>query len=265
LLRSLARGIAVAGTSPALLVTAFVGLLLIWLVYSSTGLIQAPVPGVMAQIEALPPMQSALDANFFGLGARVFPPAVSITLAGVLLLLRSALLAFSISLVIEWLQGSGGGRAAVRGAAARTYRILQVVVAIEALFLALVFVLPALLGAILGPLGTVLALVMGMYFVVFAPIVAVHERVGLRESVRLSARAARLRGPQHILLVFPYLLVSLYITLRTTGSPGFPVTPSFLVWAYALFMTFVHVAILAALTQRWRLVRGAVMDPQPAG
>ena len=42
-------------------------------------------------------------------------------------------------------------------------------------------------------------------------------------------------------------------------------TPSFLVWAYALFMTFVHVAILAALTQRWRLVRGAVMDPQPAG
>src|SRR5439155_19791422 len=105
-------GLAVSGTSPAILVTAFVRLLLIWLVFSSTGLIQAPVPGVTAQIEALPPLQSPLAANFFGLGARVFPPAVSITLAGVLLLVRSALLAFSISLVIEWLQGSGGGRAA---------------------------------------------------------------------------------------------------------------------------------------------------------
>ena len=67
-----------------------------------------------------------------------------------------------------------------------------------------------------------------------------------------------------MLLVFPYLLVSLYITLRTTGGPGFPVTPSILVWAYALFMTFVHVAILAALTQRWRSVRGLLLDPQPA-
>jgi len=59
--------------------------------------------------------------------------------------------------------------------------------------------------------------------------------------------------------------VSLYITLRTSGGPGFPVTPSVLVWAYALFMTFVHVAVLAALTQRWRSVRGALVEPQLAG
>ena len=77
-------------------------------------------------------------------------------------------------------------------------------------------------------------------------------------AVRLSVRAARLRGPQHLTFAFVYVFAALYIVLGLRGSAGAPATPSVAVWAYVLFATYLHVSLLAALTYRWLLVRGVV-------
>jgi hypothetical protein len=269
LLPSLARGLLAAGGSPPLLIVTFLTVLAVWLIYSSTGIIRIAFPGVMAQIASVAPLHSALDANFFGAGTRVFSPVNVISLALVLLVLRAGVEAFSISLILERLEGAARGRDAIRSAARTAVRSLQRVVAIEALFMVLMLFLPTALGPLLGALSLVITFIAPTYFLVYAPIVAVRERAGLREVLRLSVRMARLRGPQHVLLVFAYVMITLTLVFTTSGGRDTPITPSVLVWSYALFTNFVHVGVLAALTHRWLSRRedvlAAVHAAQEAG
>src|SRR6266540_770539 len=65
LLPSLARGLFAVGTSPSLLVTAFLGVLMMWAIYAGLGIAGLTPPGLMAQLEAVPPLHSGIDANMF--------------------------------------------------------------------------------------------------------------------------------------------------------------------------------------------------------
>jgi hypothetical protein len=261
LLRSLARGLAVVGNSPVLLATTFLGVLAVWGIYSSAGLIRVTSPGVMAHLMAIPPVHAAFDANFFGVGTVVFSPATTLTLTAGLLLLRSSLVAFSISLVLEHLEGDAHGIGAlVASAARRALGSLRIVLAVEAAFLVVMLGLPIILGPFIGPLAIAITFVAPAFFLVFAPVIAVRESPGLGQSLRLSVRAARLRGPQHVILVFTYVMATLALFITTQGTAATPVTPTVLVWAYALFINFVHSAVLATVVYRWLAVRDVVLQ-----
>lgn len=261
LLSSLARGLAVVGNSPVLLATTFLGVLAIWGVYSSAGLIRVTSPGVMAQLMAVPPVHAAFDANFFGVGTIVFSPATTLTLTTALLLLRSALVAFLVSLILEHLEGGNLAPAALIGAAlGRTRHSLRLVLPVEAAFLVVMLGLPIVLGPFIGPLAIAITFVAPAFFLVFAPVIAVRESRGLRDSLRLSVRAARLRGPQHVLLVFSYVMATLALFIFTQGTAATPVTPTVVVWAYALFVNVLHVAVLAAVVYRWLAVRDVILQ-----
>jgi hypothetical protein len=218
----------------------------------------------LAQIESLPPMHSLLDASLFQADVRVLPVAATLALAAAILLVRAALLTYWVSGSIESLGGNVRGREAWVAAFHRGWRTAQTVVAVEALFLAIVLVLPAVLAAILGVLGLIAGLVLGMYFLVYAPIVAVREEVGLRAAVQLGMRAARARGPQHTLLVFTYLIAVLLLILKGPGSGTLDVTPSIAVWLYAIAMSFLHLCVLATFVHRWESLREEVIEAQEA-
>jgi hypothetical protein len=257
----IARSFVLVGSSPLILVTAFVSVLATWAIYSSSGIIRIASPATMAQIQALLPLQSLLDLQFMFAALRAFSPPAAIGVSALLILIRSAFVALLLSLIVEALAGRvqpEPWRERLRIAGRRAYSVFQFVFALEAGVLVAVYALSSILGAFFGALGLVLALILGMYLLVLSPIVATTERLGATAAVRLSVRAGRLRGPQNLSFAFVYVFATLYVVLGLRGSAAAQATPSILVWLYVLLATFVHVSLLAALTYRWLLVRTVV-------
>jgi hypothetical protein len=188
----------------------------------------------------------------------VFEPAVLVALAVALLVLRAALLSFWIAASWRTLEGETDWRAAARGAIGPARRAFPTVLLAETTFLAIVFVLPSVLGAILGLFGLVGGLVLGMYFLIYTPVIAVADGRKLRDALPMSVRAARARGPQHTLLVFLYAFASLVLLFVTFEGTAVPATPSVFAWAYALAITVLHLGVLAAFVDRWRTLREPV-------
>ncbi len=250
-------------TSTPLLIATFLGALVLWGLYSSTGRVRLASPGVIGQVESLPPLQSILDSTFLFDASRVFPATVTLPLALALLLVHAALMAFCVSMVLEGAERGVFGGPAVLPALGRAARAVRTVFTVDAAFLLMVFVLPTALAAILGIFGLILAVVAVMYFLAYAPVVAVRDGPGVLLVFRLAYRGSRLRGPQHTLLVFPYLMATLYLALRPYGGPAQQATPSLLTWGLALFLNFVHVSILAALTHRWLAIRDDLVTVEP--
>jgi hypothetical protein len=261
ILAPLARSLVLVGTSPLILGTAFLSVLVIWLIYSSSGIIRIASPATMAQIQSLAPIHSLLDLQFMFAELRVFSVPVGVGLSAVLLLVRAAFLSLLLALIVGALETGvrpNSWKEEARIAGRRAYSIYQFVFAIEAGMVIAVYALSSILGTFFGVLGLVLALILEMYLLVLSPIVAATERLGAAACVRLSVRAGRLRGPQHLTLAFVYVFAALYVVLGLRGSAAAPATPSIAVWSYVLFATFIHVSLLTALTYRWLLVRAVV-------
>jgi hypothetical protein len=249
------------GTSPLILGTAFLSVLVIWLIYSSTGIIGIASPAAVGQIQSLLPVHSLLDVLFMFAALRVFSAPVAIALGAVLLLLRATFLSLLLALIVGALDTRvrfSTWRDELRAAGRRAYSVFQFVFALEAGMVVAVYALSSILGTFFGPLGLRLAVVIEMYLLVLSPVVATTERLGAAASVRLSTRAARLRGSQNLTFAFIYVFITLYVMLDLRVSPAAQATPSIAVWAYVLFATFVHVALLTALAYRWLLVRAVV-------
>jgi hypothetical protein len=328
---SLVRGLTVVGRSPALLVSVFVGALLLWLTYSSSGVVRVASPGVMAQLESLPPVHSFLDIQFLVTASRVYSPSTTIVLGAALIVVRTALMSFWLAMILEGLtrrgrsevesgqaesaqaesaqaesaqaesaqaesareesargdpasdesamdqrlpgepapSAEGGGRVlplapVVRRAAAGFVPMLGV----EAGFALLVYGFSVVLGLVLGPLGLIAGFVGSIYFLAYAPVVAMAERATPREAAKLASRAARIPGRQHMTFAVLYLLLAILLLSTTPSSPAAPSTPSILVWGYVLFVSYVHVSVLAAFAHRWLALReavlaGPVVSPRP--
>jgi hypothetical protein len=277
LLPSLARGLVIAGTSPVLPVSGFVATFVLWLIYSSTGLFRLASPGVTAQLVSLLPTHSLLDIQFVLLIGRLLPGLAAFGFGAFLLVLRAGLTSFWTGVALDAAgpptadpTGDGGSdaagmgwRGALRAGTGAVRAGIRTVLGVEAVSITLVALSTIVLTAVLGTIGAILALVAIMYFLVYAPVIAVAEGLPLRNVLRLSVRAARARGPQHMLLVLPYIFVSLLLILRA-GGPGTPATPSILVWAYALVLGFVHLAVLAAVASRWLALRERVLAADAA-
>lgn len=260
---SVARGLTVVGSSPSMLASAFLAVLLMWIgaaaVTAAAGI--ALLPTAMAWYLALPPIHSLIDLPIVQ-AAGFSSPLGGLAAGVVLILFRTATMAFWCALAAWLLRGGAerhGAAAAGRTMAARFWRLA----AIEAAFVALeliVSVAVILLGPSIGYLLFIAALLFGVYFLVFAPIIATLEQVRPREAFRLSLRAARLPGQSHALLVSAYLLLTVFLPLGAPIGRVIRATPDVRIWVFALLIGFLQVAALSAFVFRWLSVREAVLE-----
>jgi hypothetical protein len=265
---SAAKGLLAVGGSPVLLIGSFLAVLGLWLVFSAYGVALAVTPGFMAMLESLPPVHVLfLDLQAVFSGGAV-SPIHGLLLAAGLLLVRAALSGFWIALLVDrfdpGLEGPSdvapdGWRAQVSRAARRTWRSIGSLVGIEAGYFTLSMLTFFLLSYGLGQLPVIVWLVGGLYFLVFAPIVAVVEGAGSRPAAQLAIRAARLPGPRHMMTTTLYVALALIVSLFAPPSRVAAATPSIGVWLSVLFVTFLNMAALATFTYRWLAIRERVL------
>ena len=250
------------GSSPVLLVTTFLGVLCIWLMYVSFQSIRILSPSGLAQMLALPPVHSYLDLTFLFGGASKRSPGFSIAIGAALLLFRAALLGFLVAVLTEALGGGAQDERAapstvIRTGAARMLTSLPSLFVLEVAFVVVLSFLGTLL-AFLGLVGLAVVLVAEMYYLVFAPVIAVTEQVRLGDAVALGLRLVRRSTRQSILFASGYVLIALFFLVLPT--PFASASPSIQVWAFVLLTSFVHVGFLAAVTLRWLAVRDEVLE-----
>jgi hypothetical protein len=256
---TLARGVAVVGSSPLLLVITFLAVLGLWLGFSGYGVVTSPAPRALVLLIALPPIHTLLDLEFLA-GGRIVGPGQVVAFSVGLVLVRAALTSLLASLIHDALR-SPSGRQDVRGSLRRAARSFVPMTGIELGFLTLATIALYLVTGFLGPLGVIVALVAGLYFFSFAQVIAVAEGVGAVRAAQLSIKAARVPGPQHMLLVTAYLAGTLFVAVVAPVSRVAAATPSVAVWAFALIVGFLHVSVLAAFMYRWFLIREHALAP----
>lgn len=250
---SFARGVSAVGRSPLLLVITFLAILGLWLGFSGYGVVTSAAPQALVLLVSLPPIHTLLDIEFLARGRTVGAGQVVAVSVG-LVLIRAALTSLWASLILESFRtetGPGDRRSSLR----RAVRSLVPMTGIELGFLMLATAAIFLVTGFLGTLGVIAALVAGLYFFSYAPVIAVAEGVGTVKAAQLSIKAARVPGPQHMLLITTYLALTLFVAVVTPGSRVAAATPSVTVWAFALFVGFLHVSVLGAFMYRWLLIR----------
>lgn len=249
---SVAVGLRAAGSSPVVLVTAFLTVLAAWALFAALGF---PVsPGQMAALLALPPLHVLFDAQLVQAVAEGTVALVAVSVGVVAF--RAVTLGLLVLLIVDGLQH---GRPSLRRVMGRLPRVWAGLVQVYLLELALILVAPLLLGSFLGPqvatMGTLLALVFGLHFLAMAPPVVATEDLRAQDAIRVSTRAARLPGLRHFGLVFVYFFLVVFVMLQVAAVGFFPATPGILVWAFVLAATIVHMGVLGAFAYRWLAVR----------
>jgi len=253
--KSMARGLRVVGASPQILATSFLGVLATWGVFVAIG--SEPDPRAMSLLLSAPPVHAFIDAPV------ALSPGASGLFSGLVVAGFAALRGITFALLMLLIvQGLREGRTSVREALRALPRRAFVLGGLYLIQFGLVVAAFQLLVGFLGQLA-VLSIAAGLYFLAFAPIVAAAEGDGPREALRRGFRAARLPGTRHLSMAMAYFLVLFYSGAIAPFSGLAPATPSIAVWAYGLFLTFVHVSVLAAFTYRWLEVRDRV-PPTPA-
>jgi hypothetical protein len=250
---SFARGISAVGRSPLLLVITFLAVLGLWLGFSGYGVVTSAAPQAMVLLISLPPIHTLLDIEFLARGRTVAAGQVVVFSVG-LVLVRAVLMSVWASLILDSFRPPAEP-VETRSSLRRAVRSLVPMTGIELGFLTLATVAIFLVTGFLGTLGVIAALVAGLYFFSYAPVIAVAEGVGTVRAAQLSIKAARVPGPQHMLLITSYLALTLFVAVVTPGSRVAAATPSVAVWAFALFVGFLHVGVLGALVYRWLLIR----------
>jgi len=255
--RALGRGFVTVGSSPVLLLTGFLLVLLTWVGLVALGL-EGP-PGRLVNLLALPPISTYFDAlngvTIYGFGPQGFIAATAF------LLIRAVILALLTGLVVQTLLGEGTAADGLR----RGLRAIPVTVAVSLLTLSLMIlgsVLLPLLGPGLGFLASVLTLVAALFLFVFAPIAATWETDRtLSDVVRRGARAALMPGSRHLLMCLLYIFLTLPILVALApGGALLGVNPTLATWIYALVCTFVHLAFLAAFAYRFLAIVDEIPD-----
>lgn len=250
--RSLARGLSAVGASPAILALAFLGVLCGWAGFAALGVdLSAPA---MVFLMGLPPLHAFLDVSLVRVAAESTASATGLILGlGAIRAIMIALLALLVVSAVR--DGSPDLRSALRRLP-KTAMTMFLLLSVE---LAAVLTIPFFLQTLLGPqIAFLSTAVLGLHFLVLAPVIAAAEGGPTAGALRRSFRAARLRGPSHLLLVLAYFSFVFWAANVVPGAGPPPATPSILTWGLALLATFVHVGVLGALTFRWFAVRDQV-------
>jgi hypothetical protein len=151
------------------------------------------------------------------------------------------------------------GAPPVRGALRALPKTAVTLFLILSIELAAVLTIPFFLQSLLGPqFAFLITAVLGLHFLVLAPVIAASEGGSTADALRRSFRSTRLRGPRHFLLVLAYFSFVFWAANVVAGGARAPATPTMITWGFALLATFVHLAVLGALAFRWLAVRDLV-------
>ena len=252
---ALARGVVTVIGTPALLICVIVFPLLVWAVLIAAGY-QGPF-APLANLLALPPIGTSLDAT---LATSVF--GLQGGLIGILafLAIRAVVLALLTSAVVTILDQGGLSGWGPR----RAIRALPVAFAVCVIGVG-ILTLSSFAGQLLGPgFGILLqvgALVIGAYFFVFAPVIAVDEGRSMPDSLTRSVRAARIPGAGNLTLAALYVVPSIAVIV-SPGKPGnvIGVDPTIGAWLFVMIVNVLHVAVLAAIAFRYLSIAAEVPD-----
>lgn len=259
---SVGRGLGAVASSPPAFVIGFLSLLVLWVAYVALGAADLMSPRAMAALLTVPPLHILLNDRVLAF----FPVVGDSVLGGLgvavaLSLFRGVVLGAVVALVARRLGWTG--QPVVRAWA----RAIPALLLISLAFFGLAAAVPYVFAGVLpGNLAGILLLagpLLGLYFLVFAPVVAVVEGAGYRDAIRRSARAARLPGGAHITLTFGYFALTLFLVSAIPARVVEPATPTVLTWAIAMAATFLHLGVMGAFVYRWLLVRERV-DAAPA-
>jgi hypothetical protein len=110
---------------------------------------------------------------------------------------------------------------------------------------------------IFGGFGLVAGLMAIVYFSVFVEPAVVLHGMPVRDALRASFAVARLIGTRNVYLVGGYVLLVIVVFLGP-GRPGV-VTPTVVVWAYALLAGLLHLSMLSAFVHRWGVLAPVVL------
>lgn len=237
------------GASPAILTLAFLASFGGWAAFSALGADPSP-PGMIVLL-GLPPIHAFLDVALVRVVAEGTAWATGLVFG--LGAVRALVLAMLALLVVGAVrEGSPDVRAAFR-ALPKTAVTMFLILSIE---LAAVLTIPFFLQTLLGPqFAFLITAVLGLHFLVLAPVIAAAEGGRTADALRRSFRATRLRGPRHFLLVLAYFSFVFWSANVVAGGARAPATPTMLTWGFALLSTFVHMAVLGALAFRWLAVK----------
>lgn len=254
---TLAKGLRVVGSSPEILGVAFLTLVITWLAFVALG--AEPGPRTLSVLVSVAPVHVFSDAPVtLSPGSTALFSVLAV--AG-LAVLRSVSFGLLTLLVVQALRE---GRVSMRDALRALPRVSLVFAGLYLIEFGLVVAAFQLLLAFLGQ-AAILAIVAGLYFLIFAPIVAAAEGEGPRQALRRGMRAARLPGSRHISLVLAYFLLLFYSGAVAPFGLLPPATPSFVVWIYGLVGAYIHISVLAAFAYRWLAVRDQVPPAPPKG
>lgn len=253
---SVSRGFLAVFSQPAIIVPILVLVLAARIGFTALGL--PPRASYLAATFALPPVSSSFDTQFATI---IFGPSTGLLVAPVFLLFRSLLVAAFTGMVVESLRTGRVTGAGVRAGLRGFPTVLGIsIVGLGALFIGSFLV--ALTG--LGFLGLFVLLVAVLFFLGYAPVIAVSEGGGLGRVARRAARSARIPASNNLFLAIAYVLVSLLMIIVIIPSgQNVDANPGILTWAGALLANAVHMGFLGVYCYRYLVAAPEISDPAP--
>lgn len=255
---SLARGVVTVTATPILLAGVLAIVALQWLAALALGY-QGPFALFVTTL-ALPPVGTSFDATLstatFGLRGGFFAILGFVAV-------RAVIQALLVAAIVEVLRGSPLGRWTL----VRAIRALPVALAVNVAGVGLL-TLGSLIGPLLGPTFVLMiqlaTLIVGVYLLSFALIIAVDEGRRMSDALGRSVRAARLPGSGNLSLAAIYVVGSVAL-LVAPGKPGseLGVNPSVAAWVMVLVANLVHVIVQAAVAFRYLSVAAEVPEGPP--
>ena len=253
------RGLAGIWSSPVIVGATVAWLLIEWLVVVALGY---PGPfSLLAHIVAPAPLSTTTDLSIsIGLlGVARGLPLVFIT-SGLVHALWHAIV---VGLAVETVET---GRAS-RWGAIRGLRAFPVSFATHAFGVAVLFTSQIVSGFGGGGLSLILQLsilVFAVWAFAFAPVIAITEGRGFRDSFGRALRAARLPGSGNltfaVLYVVPWFATSLATIVGSVPGSGLDVNPPYTAWIFVVVVSLFHEAVIAALAIRYLAVAEEVPD-----
>ena len=252
---SFTRGLAGTWSSPLI-----VGSLLVWLMVEWLVIVALGYPGpfaLLAHVSAPTPLSTFTDLSLSTgvLGVRQGLLFVFGTAA-----VHSVWFSLLVGLAIETIESG----TATRWGAIRGLRAFPVVFALHVIGVAVVFaaqIVAAIGGTGLALIIQMAALVLATWVFAFAPVIAVTEHRRLMDCLSRSIRAARMPGSGNLTFAAIYV-VPIFATFLSPGLPGvlLDVNPPYAAWIYVVLMNLLHVAIVAAFALRYLAVADEVPD-----
>jgi hypothetical protein len=252
------RGLVATWSSPAIVGSILLWLLIEWLVVVGLGY-PGPI-ALLAHIPAPPPIGTITDYSLATgiLGAR------GLSLIFLVAAIHALWQAVLTGLVIDAIESGVASRwGAVRGLRAFPVTFAARVIGLMALIAAQLFL--ALGGSTgIGLFGQIAVFVVVTWLLAFAPVIAVAEPRRLLDCLGRSIRAARMPGSGNLTFAALYV-IPVFATFFALPVPGvlLDVNPPFTAWIFVVGLNLLHAAMLGALAIRYLSIASEVPEAPP--